>query len=170
MEGAHREKGHHLMALPDAATLGTWAAFLVGAAGLVFAVLSKTMGGVTDTQRLFRTMRREKEDARIDDLTKDINHLRDRVNWLVTESEHVWRLIHEHRPWDHHAVETIRSLDPDADIPSPPPLLPRNPVAQEATVAVTLREVRNTIDDIEAKATTNTPAGGLKLPPAATDG
>lgn len=169
MEGAHREKGHHLMPLPDAATLGTWTAFIVGVAALVFTVLSKTMGGVTDTQRTLRSMRKEREDARVADLTEDVHHLRGRVNWLAAESEHVWQLIHAHRPWDHQAMETIRSLRPDANIAPPPPLLPRNPIAQEATVAVALAEVHDAIDTIEAKATTNTPPGGIKLPPAGTD-
>lgn len=149
---------------PDPSVIAMWGAFITGIVGVVVVALSKTLGGIGDTRRLLRAIRKEREDARVADLTEDIQHLRDRVNWLVTESEHVWQLIHKHRPWDHHAVETIRSLNPDADIPPPPPMLPRNPVAQESTVAVTLAEVHDAIDTIEAKATTNTPPRGLKLP------
>ena len=147
-----------------AAAIATWSALVLGVVGLGFAVLSKTMGGITDTSRLYRTMRREREDARVEDLTEDINHLRNRVSSLVADQDHIWGLIHEHRVWDHQMIAALRDHDPTAPIPPPPPLLPRSAIAQKARSAIVAAEVHKTIDTIEAKANAGTPPHGLKIP------
>ena len=154
----------HASAGVDPATLATWSAFIIGVVGLGFAVLSKTLGGITATSRLYRTMRREKEDARVEDLTEDIAYLRGRVTSLVDDQEHIWGLIHEHRVWDHQMVAALRDHDPDARIPPPPPLLPRSALAQQARSAIVAADVHKTIDTIEAKANAGTPPHGLKIP------
>lgn len=149
---------------PDPSVVAMWGAFITGIVGVVAVALSKTLGGIGDTRRVWRAMRKEKEDARVDDLTGDIQHLRGRVNYLVDESEHMWRMIHAHRPWDHRAAEIIRSLAPHTEMDPPPPLIPRSPIAAEASSAIAAAEVHEAINTIEAKATMNTPPRGLKLP------
>lgn len=147
-----------------AAAIATWSALVLGVVGLGFAVLSKTMGGITDTSRLYRTMRREREDARVEDLTEDITYLRGRVTSLVDDLEHIWGLIHEHRVWDHQMIAALRDHDPNAPIPPPPPLLPRSAIAQQARSAIVAADVHKTIDTIEAKANAGTPPHGLNIP------
>ena len=154
----------HVSAGVDPTALATWSAFIIGVVGLGFAVLSKTMGGITDTSRLYRTMRREREDARVEDLTEDITYLRGRVTSLVDDQEHIWGLIHEHRVWDHQMIAALRDHDPTAPIPPPPPLLPRSDLAQQARSAIVAADVHKTIDTIEAKASGGTPPHGLKIP------
>ena len=148
----------------DPTGLATWSTFILGVVGLGFTVMSKTMGGITDNTRLYRSWRREKEDARVEDLTEDINHLRNRVSSLVADQDNIWGLIHEHRVWDHQLIAKIRELDPDADIPRPPPLLPMSSLAQQARSAIVAADVHKTIDTIEAKANAGTPPHGLKIP------
>lgn len=154
----------HASAGVEPATLATWSAFILGVVGLGFAVLSKTMGGITDTSRLYRTMRREREDARVEDLTEDISHLRNRVSSLVADQDYIWGLIHEHRIWDHQMIAALRDHDPTAPIPPPPPLLPRSAIAQKARSAIVAADVHKTIDTIEAKANAGTPPHGLNIP------
>ena len=144
--------------------VATWSAFVIGILTLVFVLLSKSLGGVTDTRRLWRDMRKASEDARVADLTEDINYLRRRVDYLIRESDRMWALIHKHRPWDHQAIEALRYLDPDHDIPPPPPLMPYTDIARETKSAIVAADVHKTIDTIEAKATNGkTPAHGLRL-------
>lgn len=157
------------MLLADGPPLGvdevaTWSAFVIGILTLVFLLLSKSLGGVTDTRRLWRDMRKASEDARVADLTEDITYLRRRVDYLIRESDRMWALIHKHRPWDHQAIEALRDLDPDYDIPPPPPLMPYTDIAREAGTAIAAAEARSAIDTIEAKASNGTtPAHGLRL-------
>ena len=146
--------------------VATWSAFVIGILTLVFMLLSKSLGGVTDTRRLWRDMRKASEDARVADLTEDIAYLRRRVDYLIRESDRMWGLIHKHRPWDHRAVEVIRTLDPDYDIPRPPPLMPyhHTDIAWEVGTAIAAAEARSAIDNIEAKTGNGaTPAHGLRL-------
>ena len=157
------------MWLADSPPLGvdevaTWSAFVIGTLTLVLVLLSKSLGGVTDTRRLWRDMRKASEDARVADLTEDIAYLRRRVDYLIRESDRMWALIHKHRPWDHQAIEALRYLDPDHDIPPPPPLMPYTDIAREAKSAIVAADVHKTIDTIEAKASSGTtPAHGLRL-------
>ena len=148
----------------DVDEVATWSAFVIGILTLVFVLLSKSLGGVTDTRRLWRDMRKASEDARVADLTEDITYLRRRVDYLIRESDRMWALIHKHRPWDHQAIEALRYLDPDHDIPPPPPLMPYTDIARETKSAIVAADVHKTIDTIEAKATNGkTPAHGLRL-------
>ena len=73
----------------DPTALATWSASILGVVGLGFTVMSKTMGGITDNTRLYRSWRREKEDARVEDLTEDINHLRNRISSLVADQDNI---------------------------------------------------------------------------------
>ena len=148
----------------DVDEVATWSAFVIGIITLVFVLLSKSLGGVTDTRRLWRDMRKASEDARVADLTEDITYLRRRVDYLIRESDRMWGLIHKHRPWDHQAIEALRYLDPDHDIPPPPPLMPYTDIAWEVGTAIAAAEARSAIDNIEAKTGNGTtPAHGLRL-------
>lgn len=137
---------------PEPGVVATWTAFAIGAVGFTAAVMSKALGGITDTQRLLRKIRKDREDARVVDMTEDIAHLRSRVDDLIRESDRIWRLIHAHHPWDYKVAARLRELDPESALDPPPPLMPLSQAAQEVKTAIVASEAVQAIDAIEAKA------------------
>ena len=146
----------------NAEGLSTWLAFVVGVITFAVVVASKSLGGIRDTQRLWRQMRKEKEDARVTDLNEDLDHLRGRVNDLIRESDRMWQLIHEHRRWDHRAMVLIREYDAECRIEPPPPLMPFSPIAAEARTAIAAGQARAAVDRVQEKAAGN---GSTAHPP-----
>lgn len=91
--------------------------------------LARLMGPWGEFLEKRRTIRQRSEDARIRDLSGQVDHLSRRVDDLEEDDQAQIQLITAHAAWDYLVMEAL--INAGIQVPKPPPLRP--PLQREGT-------------------------------------
>lgn len=98
----------------------------VALAGAVLYIAAKSVAQVVEPISAALTKRREfkqaNEDARIVDLSHQVDHLAGRVHTLEERAQRQDRALDRHAAWDHQMIQA--AIRAGLDVPEPPPLRP----------------------------------------------
>lgn len=101
--------------------------YVLGGLGL-FAIAAAAFRKESDKWGAWVAERRRaavsRDDARVTDLTGDVQYLHQAVNVLRRDLRARDELARIHSQWDHAMILRILKMDPTADFPSPPSLIP----------------------------------------------
>lgn len=117
----------------------TWVTIVVGAVVIIAMALPKVLGPLTNGLSTWAESQRrrssESEDARINEMGKDIDYLKTSVNEFRESARERDRLAMRHMVWDHQMITRLQKHDHQVPIEEPPPLFPIEPTAPSAATA-----------------------------------
>jgi len=115
---------HHSWAsdLPDAANnpVVVWTVVACACITAIILAFAKLVSPVGEALEQRRQIKQRAEDARIRDLSEQVDHLAGRVYTLETNATRQDRYLLEHAKWDHEMQ--MAAINAGLEVPDPPPL------------------------------------------------
>lgn len=110
----------------DAHPIVIWAAIMAAVSVMLAHAIARAVGPVSEAIQRWREHKQASEDARIVDLSGQVDHLAGRVFTLEQRQQRQDRYLFEHAQWDRKILAAaIRlGLDDTDDLGTPPPLWP----------------------------------------------